>query len=678
MVSARHAGLATLAGAALAILSPSARAACNDPPRPPAPGAALTPRDLVEINEIGFPDGSVSDANPPVAVDPSGTRIAFLVARADLASNAYCHTLMVMDIAGGAPRVIARGGDFAPQSAPMRGNIANWGTPLVTTPAWSPDGHWIAWLRHDAGITQAWIAAADGSAARALTRSATDVEEVRWDASGRVLFSTRPAAAAAKAAIDRESLSGWLYDDRVTPNAGPRPLVTAASVPLQWFAVARDGLAPQPIAAPVPPVVTNAKGDLLSIARPGDLPLGQAQVVWRDAAGTARPCGDACRGWIVGIWWQPGSDTAWYLRREGWKRETSAIYRWRAGGQPERVLATTDPINFCKPASAGLVCLREGSTEPRRIVLIDWRTGQARTIYDPNPGFARFRLGTVTRLRWRNDRGLEAWGDLVLPPGYRKGGKLPLVLTQYYSRGFLRGGIGNEYPIFLFAQRGIAVLSLERPDDAATADPAVKSADDWNRVNATGWADRRSVQSSIETGVRAAIATGAIDPARIGITGLSDGATSVRFALINSNLFAAAALSSCCVEPDTLGVAGPAFAKLYAGYGAPKYGAPDSGFWGPVALSLNADHIDAPLLMQLSDDEYLLALGAFEALRERGKPVEMYVFPDEHHNKAQPLHRLAIYERNLDWFDFWLRGREDPDPAKRDQYGRWEAMRAAR
>jgi hypothetical protein len=28
----------------------------------------------------------------------------------------------------------------------------------------------------------------------------------------------------------------------------------------------------------------------------------------------------------------------------------------------------------------------------------------------------------------------------------------------------------------------------------------------------------------------------------------------------------------------------------------------------------------------------------------------------------------SIYQRNVDWFNFWLREKEDPDPAKADQY----------
>jgi len=41
-----------------------------------------------------------------------------------------------------------------------------------------------------------------------------------------------------------------------------------------------------------------------------------------------------------------------------------------------------------------------------------------------------------------------------------------------------------------------------------------------------------------------------------------------------------------------------------------------------------------------------------------------------------PEHRLAIYNRNLDWFRFWLQDYEDPDPAKTEQYARWRQFRA--
>src|SRR3546814_19693479 len=54
----------------------------------------------------------------------------------------------------------------------------------------------------------------------------------------------------------------------------------------------------------------------------------------------------------------------------------------------------------------------------------------------------------------------------------------------------------------------------------------------------------------------------------------------------------------------------------------------------------------------------------------------MFVYPNEHHIKWQPAHRLAVYERDIDRFAFWFQNVVDPDPAKAAEYDRWKEMRA--
>ncbi|MDQ2762378.1 MAG: peptidase, partial [Pseudomonadota bacterium] len=72
--------------------------------------------------------------------------------------------------------------------------------------------------------------------------------------------------------------------------------------------------------------------------------------------------------------------------------------------------------------------------------------------------------------------------------------------------------------------------------------------------------------------------------------------------------------------------------------------------------------------------EYRGALASYTALREVGKPADLFVFPNEHHIKWQPAHRLAAYWRSLDWFDYWLRGLLPGDERRRDEAQRWAAM----
>ena len=99
-----------------------------------------------------------------------------------------------------------------------------------------------------------------------------------------------------------------------------------------------------------------------------------------------------------------------------------------------------------------------------------------------------------------------------------------------------------------------------------------------------------------------------------------------------------------------------------------------TAFWRELSLSRNAARVSTPILLQLADDEYMSALESYTALRERDQPIDMFVFPDEHHVKYQPVHRLAVYRRALDWFDYWLQNRRSSDPARQIELVHWDEL----
>lgn len=678
-----------------AAASPAAAAPCSDllpsVAKPVAKLRAITADDLLRLRDIGQPDGSMVRQPTPLSVSPDGKQAAFILTRADPATNSYCRGVVVVRLDGtGGPKLLDTGGDLIIAQTAGRGSMIPVGIAAPVVPRWSPDGRWIAYLRRDRERTRVWRVPAGGGTAAPVGPDAVDIDAFAWSADGRrLVIARRPAARAVEAGVDAEALGGWLYDARILPNMGARPLLPSG------LAVETDAIDLQD--GTIRPAEPDDQALLDAVRADDPLPAAQAvggRRAWterRDQApmsplrlfadnGRGRPVActaAACDGGFLGLWWDASGGELRFLRREGWAKEVMAFYRWRPGkGAPQPIFRTSDVLIGCVPAGTDLLCLRENSLTPRHLVRIDPATGRSRTVYDPNPEFAGIALGTVERLRWRNDRGLEAWGDLVLPANHRPGEQLPLVVVQYHSDGFLRGGTGDEYPIQLFAAHGFAVLSVERAGFVAESVAGVKTWDDFNAANMKDWAERRSLLSSLLTGVGMAITRGDVDPKRIGITGLSDGASTARFALINSQVFAAAAISSCCMDPKTVMTQGGiAFADMQRKMGAPPATGDASTYWRPYSLALNADHIDTPLLMQLADEEYLLGLETFTALREKDKPVEMHIFPGEHHMKWQPAHRRAIYERNLDWFAFWLQRQENPDPAKAAQYRRWEAMR---
>jgi len=690
VVRARGLRLALLA-VPLALGAPgTARAACETllPSATKPSRHAVRAVDLAMLRDIGVSEVLTSEPSP-LAVSPDGTQLAFVLSRADPARDSYCRALVVIDLAGRVPpRIVDRGGTLITSVDPFRGHLVPDGAQKTIQPSWSPDGRQIAYLRRDTGPTQVWVAALDGSGGRQVTHAAVDVEAFAWTSDGTAIaYASKPGLAEASAAIDAASRTGWLYDDAMSPDYGARPQLPGG-MPTVYRVVPLDGGDDRPASPPEEALLSG--GGLLSVAlgdgrtarvRPVDArPFAATEMVAGGKDKVDLVCrGDPCGSGVFALYWDRVRGEILFLRHEGFNSETTALYALPPvpGAVPRRVLATSDALFGCVLAPSGLLCLDENATTPRRLVMIDTRRGTRRTLFDPNPEAAGWVLGHVERLFFTNRVGLPAWGDLVLPPDYRRGTKVPMVVVQYHSTGFLRGGTGDEYPVYALAARGIAVFSFERPPFFAQTLPDLASWDAFTAANGKDWAERRSLLSSLEAGVRSAVATGAIDPARIGISGLSDGSSTARFALINApGLFHAAAISTCCVEMrTTMTYGGTAWADSLRAQGYPPATAEDVGFWRPYSMALNADRMTTPLLMQLADNEYLLSLETVTALREHHQPVEMYVFPDEFHIKWHPAHRLAIYQRNIDWFAYWLLGQSDPDPAKAAQYRRWDAMR---
>lgn len=650
--------------------------------------------DLIALRDIG--QAAPEEAESPIAVSPDGKLIAFQLRRAVPASNAYCLGMYVLRADGrGSVIMVDQGGEFMLDRLPLAGRPTSdlsSGYPAAIRPQWSPDGQWIAYLRRDDGVTQVWRAKADGALAQRVSHAAADVTDFAWSSDGSALvYATQPGIADARARLAKEALAGFHYDERFYPSASAHPFPLGDGSPVvdavdvaggsvrhatsneqQLLAPDTHGLAP-----PDAELTAASRTGQTAWSAPRSLLPVQKHVWVRTAAGKIAECSSSlCSGKLTNLWWTRSDAALLYVRREGWASAQTGVYRWEPGLPPRRVLLTDDVLVGCEPSADALVCLIEGSTTPRHIERIDTMTGARSVLFDPNPEFARLRLGSVERLRWRNAHGFETLGDLVLPPGY-SGGRLPLIVVQYSTRGFLRGGTGHDYPIQLFASRGYAVLSFQRPKDYGelTRTQDIKT---FFRADMRNFADRWSVLSSLERGVQRLIDRGIVDQRRVGLTGLSDGAVTVQFALLHSRMFAAAAASSCCLDRDAMVWPTAAMADLYRAAGYPPLRSPAPAFAKGYFVSASAGRIDTPLLIQASDREYLGGLYAVTALREAGKPVDLYVYPDEYHLKWQPAHRLATYERSLQWFDFWLRDREDSAPIDSAQYERWSAWKRHR
>ncbi len=73
-------------------------------------------------------------------------------------------------------------------------------------------------------------------------------------------------------------------------------------------------------------------------------------------------------------------------------------------------------------------------------------------------------------------------------------------------------------------------------------------------------------------------------------------------------------------------------------------------------------------------------VGYAKAASYRGIPNEFVIYPNTGHNPDRADVAREIATRNLDWFEFWMGGREpaQADAPRQAQYARWRGMRAVR
>ncbi|WP_232494494.1 Atxe2 family lasso peptide isopeptidase [Novosphingobium kaempferiae] len=634
-----------------------------------------------------------ADATRPIlAVSPDGKVAAFELHQGNFLTNGYCSAVVVIPVRKGAKPIIV---DFSDELILDRSPAFNWaafetGVSAPVTPHWAPDGRSLAYLKRVRGSTQVWVANSVTGDPRQLTHSKADVEDLRITDDGRtVLYAARSDLSDQIAAIDQEGRRGWRADARLLPLRGPRP--QTPTVPRRYFAIdVANGTMRE-----------ASEAEVAQFARPTGVPseatafaASRGQLAWiepqsgsripaphdlivQSAKGERKVCSAAVcgAGPLSRLWWTADGGRLRFTRREGWADSLTGVYEWAPEMKaPRRLLLTPDALTDCAPLGHDLLCLRESSTQPRRLVTLGLANDRPRLIFDPNIEFSALALGRVERLQWRNPSGVAFYGDLVYPVGYPGNGRRPLVVVQYRSKGFLRGGTGDEVAIQALANRGYFVLVADiRDAEAIVGDQ--ESAAALQKAYEHEMAGVRGVLAGIESQVTALIERGLVDRDRIGISGLSAGSLTVQFAAKHSLLFAAGSLSGCCLDPMQDAFLGPMIAGQYHEVGWPKMADGDAAIWKQVSLWSEPQKVRFPLLFQAADNEYLAAAPSYTALRQAGVPTDLYIFPDEFHLKRQPAHQLSVYKRNRAWFDFWLRGILPADETEREEALRWQEMR---
>ncbi len=328
-----------------------------------------------------------------------------------------------------------------------------------------------------------------------------------------------------------------------------------------------------------------------------------------------------------------------------------------------------------RAASEPRLVVEQGLNVPPRLVAVDAGTKRRSVVLDPNPQLADVHLGHVETVRWRTPSGAVRVGGLYYPPDFVRGRRYPLVIQThgFDSTVFAPDGV---YPTANAAQPmaayEILVLQLGAGDDLGgirdimTSDEAPRAMED------------------LEAAIDHLDSLGLIDRAQVGLIGFSRTCYHVLYALTHSRYRIAAAAITDGVDFSYLQYLVLRDAQSGAGRTLDEYtpvnGGPPFGnnleVWRERAPGFNLDRITTPLRLEaIGPGSLLLEWEPYAGLLLQHKPAELFFIPEGEHLLVKPWERLASSGGNADWFRFWLKGEQDADPAKVEQYARWRELR---
>jgi dipeptidyl aminopeptidase/acylaminoacyl peptidase len=260
---------------------------------------------------------------------------------------------------------------------------------------------------------------------------------------------------------------------------------------------------------------------------------------------------------------------------------------------------------------------------------------------------------------YKSSDGLDIPAYLTLPKGL-PAKNLPLVVFPH-GGPWARDSFGYDTNAQFLANRGYAVL---QPNFRASTGYGKKF------LNAGNGEWGRKMQDDITWGVKALVASGMVDPKRVGISGGSYGGyATLAGVAFTPSLYAAAVAYVAPSNLITLLDAIPPYweagrKQMYTRMGDPTTAQGKALLIAESPLT-QAKAIVTPLLVVQGKNDPRVNVRESDqivaAVRDNGKPVKYLVAPDEGHGFARPINTLAYVTAWEDFFAQYLRGRSQQD-----------------
>jgi dipeptidyl aminopeptidase/acylaminoacyl peptidase len=246
-------------------------------------------------------------------------------------------------------------------------------------------------------------------------------------------------------------------------------------------------------------------------------------------------------------------------------------------------------------------------------------------------------------------------GSLSLPANYEKGKTYPTIVYIYekltQGHNAFATPTANGFNKSVYTSNGYAVL---QPDITyALNDPGV------------------SAVACITAAVKAAIATGVVDPKRVGLQGHSWGGYQTAFAVTQTDMFAAAVAGAPLTNMVSM------YSLIYKNSGGTNQAIFESSqgrFLGSYSDNWEAyvrnspvnfaKNVKTPLIILHNDKDgavdFTQGVEYYNTLRRLGKNVIMLEYVGENHGLVKPANRFDYTIRMKEFFDHYLKGAPAP------------------
>jgi dipeptidyl aminopeptidase/acylaminoacyl peptidase len=349
-----------------------------------------------------------------------------------------------------------------------------------------------------------------------------------------------------------------------------------------------------------------------------------------------------------------------YFRAYGEWTKKSGIARIDPG-KPGAQMVMWDDASYGRLAKARnadvYLYTRETATDPGDFYVVEGKVDTGQRITDQRPQVAQFAWTPGVQLvNYTCEKGDKLQAALFLPANYEKGKAYP-TMVNFYERmsqtaNTFQNPTSNGFNRSVYTSNGYAVLI---PDIVYKVnDPGMSAV--WCMVPA----------------VKAAIATGIVDPKKIGITGHSWGGYQTSFLITQTDIFAAAVAGAPLTNMVSM------YSLIYKNSGGGNMAIFESsqgrfkgGYWdhwdayyrnSPVFFAKN---VKTPLMILHNDRDgavdFTQGVEYFSTLRRLGKPVIMLEYVGENHGLARRPNQRDYTVRMKEFFDHYLKGAPAPE-----------------